>query len=154
MKDPQNQVFFIIIAEIEKLQAQEAARDPSSLEVTFLSKMSSVNTAKLMVKLPSEYHDYADVFNKQAVKVLPLRHSYDHKIELKSSDLLLKSQLYFMSEKKLQKVKEYLSKNLDKRFIVLSKASFASLILFVVKLNGSLRFCVDYQRLNALTRQN
>ena len=49
-----------------------------------------------------------------------------------------------MFREKLQKVKEYLFKNLDKGFIVLSKASFASLILFVIKLNGSLHFCVDY----------
>ena len=56
-----------------------------------------------------------------------------------------------MFKKKLQKLKEYLSKNLDKGFIVLSKAPFASLILFVIKLNNSLHFCVDYWCLNALT---
>ena len=151
IKDPQNQVFFITIAEIKKLQAQEAARDPSSLEATFLSEMSSVDTAELIVKLPPEYHDYTDVFDKQAVKVLPPQRSYDHKIELKSLDPLLKSWLYLMSEDKLQKVKEYLSENLDKGFIVLSKAPFASLILFVTKPDGSLRFCVNYWRLNVLT---
>ena len=99
---------------------------------------------KLIVKLPSEYHDYADVFDKQAVKVLPLRHLYDHKIELGSLNSLSKSWLYLIFREKLQKVKEYLSENLDKGFIVLSKAPFASFILFVIKLNDSLRFCVDY----------
>ena len=59
-----------------------------------------------------------------------------------------------MSKEKLQKVKEYLSENLDKGFIVLSKAPFASLILFVIKLNDSLHFCIDYWHLNALTCQN
>ena len=71
MKDSQNQVFFIIIAEIKKLQAQEAAENPFSLEVTFLSEMSSVNITKLMIKLPLKYHDYTNIFDKQAVKVLP-----------------------------------------------------------------------------------
>ena len=113
--------------------------------------MSPVNTAELMAKLPSKYHDYTDVFDKQAVKVLPLRRFYNHKIELESLNPLPKSWLYLMSEEKLQNVKEYLSENLDKRFIVLSKAPFASLILFVVKLNDSLHFCVDYWRLNTLT---
>ena len=56
-----------------------------------------------------------------------------------------------MFRKKLQKVKEYLSKNLDKGFIVLSEASFVFLILFVIKLNDSLHFCVDYWCLNTLT---
>ena len=144
MKNLQNQVFFIIIAKIEKPQAQEAAENPSSLEITFLSKMSSVNTVKLMIKLPLKYYDYTDIFDKQAVKVLPLWHFYDHKIELKSLNSLPKSWLYLMSEEKLQKMKEYLFKNLDKGFIVSSKASFVSLIQFVVKLDDSLRFCVDY----------
>ena len=53
--------------------------------------MSSVNTAELMIKLPSEYHDYANIFNKQAVKVLPLRRFYDYKIKLKSLNSLSKS---------------------------------------------------------------
>ena len=97
-----------------------------------------------MIKLLSEYHDYADVFNKQAVKVLPLRRFYNYKIELESQNLLSKSWLYLIFREKLQKVKEYLSKNLDKKFIVLSKALFVSLILFVIKLNDSLHFCVDY----------
>ena len=118
--------------------------DPFLLEIIFLSKMSSVNTAELIIKLPSEYHNYVNIFDKQAVKVLPLRHFYDYKIKLKSLNSLSKSWLYLMSEKKLQKVKEYLFENLDKGFIVLSKALFASLIMFVIKLNDSLRFCVDY----------
>ena len=49
-----------------------------------------------------------------------------------------------MFKEKLQKVKENLFKNLDKGFIILSKTPFASLILFVIKLNGSLHFCIDY----------
>ena len=63
---------------------QEVTEDPFSLEATFLSKMSSVNTAELIIKLLPKYHNYANVFDKQAVKVLPLRHFYDHKIELES----------------------------------------------------------------------
>ena len=51
-------------------------------------------------------------------------------------------------------MKEYLSENLDKGFIVLSKAPFAFSILFVIKLNDSLHFCVDYWHLNTLTYQN
>ena len=54
-----------------------------------------------MIKLPLKCYDYANIFNKQAVKVLPLRHFYDHKIKLKSSDSLSKSWLYLKSEKKL-----------------------------------------------------
>ncbi len=45
---------------------------------------------------------------------------------------------------KLQKIKEYLEENLKKKFITLSKASFALSILFVKKKDDSLCFCVNY----------
>ena len=51
-------------------------------------------------------------------------------------------------------MKKYLKKNLQKGFITLSNASYASLILFAQKSNGDLRFCVDYQKLNSLTKKD
>ncbi len=55
---------------------------------------------------------------------------------------------------KLQKIKEYLIKHLNKEFISLSFALYASLILFAKKKNESLRFCVNYKKLNALIKRN
>ncbi len=55
---------------------------------------------------------------------------------------------------KLQKVKKYLEENLKKKFITLSKAFFASSILFVEKKDDSLRFCMNYQKLNALIKRD
>ncbi len=55
---------------------------------------------------------------------------------------------------KLQKIKEYLKESLKKKFITLSKASFALSILFVEKKDDSLRFCVNYRKLNALIKRN
>ncbi len=55
---------------------------------------------------------------------------------------------------KLQKVKKYSEKNLKKKFIILSKAFSASLILFVKKKDDSLRFCVNYWKLNALIKRD
>ena len=54
------------------------------------------------------------------------------------------SPLYQQTTKELLVIKEYLIDNLDKGFIILSLAPFASLILFIKKPNRSLRFCVDY----------
>ncbi len=59
-----------------------------------------------------------------------------------------------MSDYKLQKMKNYLIKHLNKDFISSSSASYASLILFIEKKDDSLRFCVDYRKLNALTKRN
>jgi len=62
--------------------------------------------------------------------------------------------LYLMLSYKLQKIKEYLEENLKKKFITLSKASFASLILFVKKKDNSLCFCINYWKLNSLIKRN
>ncbi len=59
-----------------------------------------------------------------------------------------------MSSHKLQKIKKYLEENLKKKFITFSKALFALLILFVEKKDDSLRFCIDYWKLNALIKRN
>ena len=59
-----------------------------------------------------------------------------------------------MSSHKLQKIKKYLEENLKKKFITLSKALFASSILFIKKKDDSLCFCIDYQKLNALIKRN
>ena len=44
--------------------------------------------------------------------------------------------------------------NLYKGFIEASNAPFASPVLFVKKPDGSLRFCVDYRKLNAITKRD
>ena len=49
-----------------------------------------------------------------------------------------------MSLYKLQKVKRYLNKNLFKNFITLSKTVYSSSVLFALKVNGNLQFCVNY----------
>jgi len=55
---------------------------------------------------------------------------------------------------KLLKIKKNLKKNLKKRFISVNNASFVSLILFAIKFNKELRFCVNYRKLNALIKRN
>ena len=43
---------------------------------------------------------------------------------------------------------------LDKKFIKPSHASYSSPVLFTKKGDGNLRFCVDYRKLNKLTKKN
>jgi hypothetical protein len=59
-----------------------------------------------------------------------------------------------MTTEELLAIKEYLLENLYKGFIVPSSSPFASPVLFVAKPNGSLRFCVDYYKLNSLTKKD
>ena len=56
-----------------------------------------------------------------------------------------------MSNHELQIVKDYINKNLKRKFIQPSFSKFSSLVLFVPKKNRELQLCVDYQQLNANT---
>lgn len=47
-----------------------------------------------------------------------------------------------------------LIKLLDKGFIRVSNSPTAALVLFVKKPGGGLRFCIDYCRLNRITKKN
>ena len=59
-----------------------------------------------------------------------------------------------MSPKKLDAVKRYLNSHLAKGFIQASSASYSSPVLFVKKPGGGIQFCVDYRRLNAITKKD
>jgi len=138
VKNKKIKIFFLIISEINK--ALNSVKD-----FTKLNKIISVMSLnELKKKLSIVYHDFLNVFDKEKTTQLLLHQSYDHKIELKEESQLSKSQLYSMLSHKLQKIKEYLKENLKKKFITLSKASFASLILFVEKKDDSFCFCINY----------
>ena len=59
-----------------------------------------------------------------------------------------------MSSYKLEKIKKYFIENLFKRFITFSKVSYFSLMLFAMKINEDLRFCVNYRKFNVMTKWN
>jgi len=143
--------FAIIITKIDRLL--KTARN--KLEDVNLQELSHEEILKeVKAKLSSKYHDYLDVFDRAMTDQLLSHRFYDHKIELIDEKTSSRSHLYHMSDYKLQKMKNYLIKHLNKGFISFSSASYASLILFVKKKDGSLRFCVDYRKLNALTKRN
>ena len=59
-----------------------------------------------------------------------------------------------MLDKELSLYKKYIKENLSKGFITASSALYVSSVLFVQKPKGGLRFCVDYQKLNTMTRKD
>jgi len=143
--------FAIIITKIDRLL--KTARN--QLEDVNLQELSHEEILKeVKAKLSSKYHDYLDMFDRAMTDQLLSHHLYDHKIELIDEKTSSRSHLYHMSDYKLQKMKNYLIKHLIKDFISSSSASYASLILFVEKKDDSLRFCVDYRKLNALIKRD
>jgi len=143
--------FAIIITKIDRLL--KTARN--KLEDVNLQKLLHEEILKeVKAKLSSKYHDYLDVFNRAMTDQLLSHRLYDYKIELTDEKTPSRSCLYHMSGYKLQKMKNYLIEHLNKNFISFSSTLYASLILFVEKKDGSLRFCVDYRKLNALIKRN
>ena len=112
------------------------------------------NLEDIKVKLSLKYQNFLDVFDRAQADKLLSHCLYDHKIELTSDATSSCCRAYWMSFYKLQKVKKYLNKNLFKEFIIFSKASYFSLILFALKANEDLWFCVNYQKLNAIIKRN
>jgi hypothetical protein len=109
---------------------------------------------RMREKPPSLYEGYSECFSKVASDVLPPHRPYDHKITVEKDTILGYTPLYNQSTDELRATKQYLLENLDKGFIVPSQAPYAPPILFVKKANGGLRFCIDYRKLNALTKKD
>ncbi len=143
--------FAIIITKINQLL--KTVRN--QLENVNLQELSHEEILKeVKAKLSSKYYDYLDVFDWAMTDQLLFHRLYDHKIELIDKKTSSWSHFYHMFDYKLQKMKNYLIKHLNKDFIFSSSASYASLILFIKKKDNSLRFCVDYRKLNALIKWN
>ena len=142
LQDDQSIAFSTSLYEIDLLMEKQLADQEDDRQV--------------QERLPKEYIEFADVFSKAASDTLPPRRPYDHKIQLTddTTDALSFSPLRHQSTEELQAIKQYLVENLHKGFINASKAPFAAPILFVKKPNGSLRFCIDFRKLNELTRKD
>jgi len=144
-------IFAVIVSKIDRL-ITTAENKPEEVNLHELSHAEALEQVK--IKLLSEYHDYLDVFDRAMIDQLSPHRFYDHKIELTDEETSSRSRLYQMFDHKLQKVKKYLIDHLNKEFIFFSFASYVSLILFVEKKDDSLRFCIDYRKLNALIKRD
>jgi len=152
-KKNQIEIFAMFIKDIDRKIVYNTQCELNVINV-FSVDETTQNLENVKVKLSSKYQDFLDVFDRaQADKLSPHR-SYDHKIELTSDVTSSRCRAYRMSFYKLQKVKKYLNENLFKEFIISSKASYFSLVLFILKANEDLRFCVDYRKLNAIIKRN
>ncbi|MBW0482605.1 hypothetical protein O181_022320 [Austropuccinia psidii MF-1] len=103
--------------------------------------------------VPSAYHQYLDVFSKVKAEKPPPHRACDHHIELEGS-LPPVGVIYSLSNQESDKLRDYISENLEKGFIHPSSSSTGAPFLFVKKKDGGLRLCVDYSKLNAVTRKN
>jgi hypothetical protein len=97
--------------------------------------------------------DYPDVFPDDLLGMPPDR-DIELVIELQPGMAPISKRAYRMPPKKLAELKTQLQELLDKGFICLSSFPWGCLALFIKKKDRSLRLCVDYRPLNAVTIKN
>jgi hypothetical protein len=97
--------------------------------------------------------EYPDVFSDDLPGTPPDR-DVEFVIELHPGTAPISKRPYRMPPKELAELKNQLQELLDKGYIHPSSSSWGSPALFVKKKDGSLRMCVDYRSLNAVTIKN
>jgi hypothetical protein len=105
--------------------------------------------------IPKRYWKYAEMFvEKVGLGALPKHKPWDHKIDLIEGKHPGFMPIYKLTEKELQVLKKYIEENMAKGFIRKSTSSAGYPVLFAPKKDGSLRLCIDYRKLNDITKKN
>ena len=107
------------------------------------------------VTVLAEYSDFADVFLKESVEILPKYTKINKNIiELKDGKQPSYGPIYRLGLLELETLKNYIKTNLANGFIWPLKCPAGALIVSVCKPNSSFQLCVNYQALNNLTIKN
>ena len=69
-------------------------------------------------QIPSEYHEFAEVFSKKESDKSPEHRSYDHHIQLEEGAIPPSAQpIYYLTPEELNVLRKYIDENLIKRFL-------------------------------------
>ena len=108
-----------------------------------------------IVKISKKYQKYKILFEKESDQETLLKHqSWDYEIKLIDDKKLTKQFIYSLSTEKLDALWQYLKENMQKEFIRKLQSSTEYSILFISKLNESLKLYVNYRALNNITIKN
>jgi hypothetical protein len=121
------------------------------------SQDSTQSCAFAMMELPLKkipvVCEYADVFPDELPGMPPDR-DIEFAIELQPGTTPISKRPYRMPPAELAELKKHLQELLDKGFIRPSTSPWGCPALFVKKKDESLRLCIDYRPLNAVTIKN
>jgi hypothetical protein len=134
-------------------------RSPTSKDLVLYlpSQDSTQSCAFAMMESPVKkipvVCEYADVFPDELPGMPPDR-DIEFAIELQPGTTPISKRPYRMPPAELAELKKQLQELLDKRFIRPSTSPWGCPALFVKKKDESLRLCIDYRPLNAVTIKN
>ena len=104
--------------------------------------------------IPSEYHEFMDLFRKKKADELPTHGPYNHTIPLIPRSKPPYEWVHRMLPVELKEARKYLQEHLKKGSIHHSQSEYGMLVVFTRKKDSSLQFCIDYWGLNKLTVKN
>ena len=105
----------------------------------FLSDKSAPDDAPVnMMGVPSDYHEFTDVFSKTRACTPAPHWPYDLKIKLEEGTSPPFGPIYSLSQSELKSLQEFLDEHLAMDFICLSWSPGRALVLFACKKDGSL----------------
>src|SRR6266404_6323042 len=96
----------------------------------------------------AQYHDFRDVFSKEAFDKLPPWKVWDHTIDLSPGTELPCSRIFPLSPAEQKELDNFLWENLANGHIHPSKSPMGAPVFFVKKKDGLLHLVQDYQKLN------
>ena len=107
-----------------------------------------------LLNIPLGLRDLLRVFSGKRAKILLQSLEYNHAINLEEGKLPLNFPIYNLSCKELEILREYLNSLLKKGWIQPSKLLAGTLILFILKQDGTIRLYIDYYSFNKVIIKN
>ncbi|XP_029303854.1 uncharacterized protein LOC115018779 [Cottoperca gobio] len=105
-------------------------------------------------RVPSEYHDLAEVFSKRRATSLPPHRPFDCAIDLLPGSFPTRGRIFSLSPAETQAMEDYIKDSLTAGIIRPSSSPAGAGFFFVGKKDGGLRPCIDYRGLNKITVRN
>ncbi|KAH7559971.1 reverse transcriptase [Bipolaris maydis] len=142
------------------------AKDPQRVGVIWIRQVATTKEGPVpqvasandepLLAIPAEYRtsEFKELFEENEATDLAEHQDWDHEIILEEGAKLSPGGMYPIAPEHDAELRDYLQKNLKKGFIRPGSGPMASPILFVKKPNGKWRLCVDFRRLNSVTRKN
>ena len=89
--------------------------------------------------VPRQYRDFTKVFSEKELQRLPHHQPWDHAIDLEPGSIQKwKIKSYPMSPNEKLELDKYLTEHVTKGYLVPSKSTMASLVVFIKKKDGKL----------------
>jgi hypothetical protein len=142
-----DRILYTVFTPIEEIRA-------SSTVSQCLAEAYAQNSVPAGTNVPPWAADFLDVFNKESFDSLLEKRAWDHSIELVPDAKPVNCKVYPISLLEQKELDAFIAEGLSTGRIRPSKSPMASLVFFIKKKDGALRFVQDYRALNAMTVKN